>query len=256
MESMIKFNKQLSSERKSRIPFLDQTTGIAQSNTNGMLWHDRSQRTYSNKTGQVFRYTAKSWFKNKRSLFDLSSSSLLSASSSSSLVILNTDLNNNNINNSSQILNETSNSSNISISNQQQQQQQLVFVNIPQTVMNKPIEQQQQQQSINVNTLITATDDWHEDNYDNFQNDENDSDYDEDDYKPKRTANKKHAKHAKKAKIELGLDEKPYACERCGAKYKTKPGLNYHVQKAHIATNNNTSNNSSRNGSYIFLSFI
>jgi zinc finger protein ubi-d4 len=251
MESMIKFNKQLSSERKSRIPFLDQTTGIAQSNTNGMLWHDRSQRTYSNKTGQVFRYTAKNWFKNKRSLFDSSSLSLLSASSSSSSssVILNTDLNNNNINNSSQILNETSNSSNISISNQQQQQ--LVFVNIPQTVINKPIEQQQQQ-TINVhNTLITATDDWHEDNYDNFQNDENDSDYDEDDYKPKRTANKKHAKHAKKAKTELGLDEKPYTCERCGAKYKTKPGLNYHVQKAHIATNNNN-NNSSRNGNNIF----
>ena len=251
MESMIKFNKQLSSERKSRIPFLDQTTGIAQSNTNGMLWHDRSQRTYSNKTGQVFRYTAKNWFKNKRSLFDSTSSLLLSAASSSS-VILNTDLNNNIINNSSQILNETSNSSNISISNlqqQQQQQQQLVFVNIPQTVINKTIEQQQQ--PINVNTLITATDDWHEDNYDNFQNDENDSDYDEDDYKPKRTANKKHAKHAKKAKTELGLDEKPYTCERCGAKYKTKPGLNYHVQKAHIATNNN--NNSSRNGNYIFF---
>ena len=42
MDSIVKFNKQLSLERKSRIPFLDSQTGIAQSNS--MLWHDRTQR--------------------------------------------------------------------------------------------------------------------------------------------------------------------------------------------------------------------
>lgn len=42
MESMVKFNKQLQTERKSRIPFLDTQTGIAQSNA--MIWQHRSHR--------------------------------------------------------------------------------------------------------------------------------------------------------------------------------------------------------------------
>lgn len=46
MESMVKFNKQLLVERKSRIPFFDTQTGIAQSNA--ILWHDRSHRSKCN----------------------------------------------------------------------------------------------------------------------------------------------------------------------------------------------------------------
>lgn len=45
--------------------------------------------------------------------------------------------------------------------------------------------------------------------------------------------------------INLG-EEKPFACDRCGVKYKTKPGLTYHIQKAHSNHGNQslTQNNS------------
>lgn len=41
-----------------------------------------------------------------------------------------------------------------------------------------------------------------------------------------------------KKKAELSVDEKPFNCDKCGAKYKTKPGLNYHFQKAHSLNSN------------------
>ena len=87
-------------------------------------------------------------------------------------------------------------------------------------------------EQITNSTLMPVEDD----NFEYNNNDhENDSDYDEyDDYKPKKSAKK--AKVSKKKSD--STDEKPYSCEKCGIKYKTKPGLNYHIQKAHNSTSN------------------
>lgn len=56
------------------------------------------------------------------------------------------------------------------------------------------------------------------------------------------------AKPRRKTETLANGEEKVFVCDRCGVKYKTKPGLNYHIQKAHIK-NNNTPNSSHSGGS-------
>lgn len=40
-------------------------------------------------------------------------------------------------------------------------------------------------------------------------------------------------------------DDKPYVCDQCGMKYKTRPGLTYH-RKTHAASKTNGGGNSSQ----------
>ena len=75
-------------------------------------------------------------------------------------------------------------------------------------------------------------DDWnlHDDPFDNFdENNDNDSDDDFEETKRK----KKKSKGSGKKRSEINPDDKPFVCDKCGVKYKTKPGLTYHVQKMH-----------------------
>lgn len=54
-----------------------------------------------------------------------------------------------------------------------------------------------------------------------------------------RILNQKKSKRGKQSKkAEQHTDDKPFVCERCGVKYKTKPGLSYHIHKAHSNTSN------------------
>lgn len=62
--------------------------------------------------------------------------------------------------------------------------------------------------------------------------DNDDSEFDDLD-DPKHKKNKRNNKRLNKKELIISLDDKPYSCDRCGAKYKTKQGLGYHIQKTH-----------------------
>lgn len=73
--------------------------------------------------------------------------------------------------------------------------------------------------------------------------DDPESDYD--DYEEYSTRKKKKKKDAPKRKrVEYSDAEKPYACDLCGARYKTRPGLSYHYSHSHQNDNSNGSSNS------------
>ena len=104
-------------------------------------------------------------------------------------------------------------------------------------------------------------DDWNipDDPFDNFD-DNNDNESDDDFEEIKRKKSKKvriiiigfsiefsirsliylQGKGSGKKRSEINPEDKPFVCDKCGVKYKTKPGLTYHFQKMH--NNNNTSN--------------
>lgn len=71
--------------------------------------------------------------------------------------------------------------------------------------------------------------------------DDPESDYD--DYEEYSTRKKKKKKDAPKRKrVEYSDAEKPYACDLCGARYKTRPGLSYHYSHSHQNDGSNGSN--------------
>lgn len=74
---------------------------------------------------------------------------------------------------------------------------------------------------------------------DTIDNDDNESDFDEE-YSSKKKKKKKDnltstgkKKKAAVQPIELNSNDKPYKCDLCGMKYKTRPGLSYHYSHTH-----------------------
>ncbi|KAH8028537.1 hypothetical protein HPB51_017663 [Rhipicephalus microplus] len=65
-------------------------------------------------------------------------------------------------------------------------------------------------------------------------------DYDET-YTRKKKKKPKNAGQKKRTRIEYSDAEKPYSCEICGVRYKTRPGLSYHYAHSHIASSSGTS---------------
>jgi len=64
MESCKNFNKRLLHERKTRVPFIDAHTGLAQSDCR--LWMEQRHRMPGIKPGQVYTYPARRWVKRRR----------------------------------------------------------------------------------------------------------------------------------------------------------------------------------------------
>ena len=205
----------------------------------------------ANKIGQVYKYSIKSWFKNRRSLFDkdiyTSNDTTNTQQQQSQQPVLNESNSNSNLSGSnlttSVLINNTSNLMN----------------NLQQTIKTaNDNEYSTKQNTTALNSNVNSTvlvDDWQDDAYDQYNNynDENDSDYDDnDDYKPKKSSKKPKMNKNKKSEI---VDDKPFTCDKCGAKYKTKPGLNYHIQKAH-SLNSTVNSASSSNFSSLKINEI
>ncbi len=70
IEASARFNKRLVKERKTRLPFLDSQTTVAQGNC--MIWNKEYQRvkSFSTDTGIVMNYQVKKWIKNRRLTFE------------------------------------------------------------------------------------------------------------------------------------------------------------------------------------------
>jgi hypothetical protein len=70
IEASSKFNRRMLHERKSRLPFIDSQTRVAQANS--LMWYNETHRdTTSPKAGMVQAYPVKSWIKNRRLQFDV-----------------------------------------------------------------------------------------------------------------------------------------------------------------------------------------
>jgi hypothetical protein len=94
---------------------------------------------------------------------------------------------------------------------------------------------------------------WH-DSYDNLNdvNNDNDADSDADDFEDTKKGKKTKRGRGKKANTKESTaaangDDKPFVCSHCGVKYKTKPGLSYHIQKAHGTNSSSTPSSASHN---------
>jgi hypothetical protein len=78
MEASSKFNKEMDKDRKSRLPFLESQTRVAQTQNN-ILFVSPYQRisVEDNRSGQLIAYPLKKWYKRKRYLNEVNDTSML-----------------------------------------------------------------------------------------------------------------------------------------------------------------------------------
>lgn len=280
LEASSKFNKNLFNERKMRIPFIDSQTRVAQ--TNCMMWLMEYQRITTKQkptsAHHIYEYPTKKWYKHRRHLFESASNSESSSSAAAAAADSNGGLSSLGSNqsgelfqagtngppppsatNSSHLLNENSNSMDSNYYNSSgsaMQQQQLV----------KQTSNSNEDYEAN-NTAARLThhhlahhDDWshHEDSFEHMDminddgafNDHSDDDYDDQANRKKKRRGGKGGGSSSLGGRKMkdlthggGSDDKPFACDKCGVKYKTKPGLTYHIQKSHGSSGSSSAQN-------------
>ncbi|KAL3876357.1 hypothetical protein ACJMK2_034214 [Sinanodonta woodiana] len=201
-EHAASFNTRLGLERKFRLPFLDSQTGVAQNHTD--IWHLSREKQPGRAHGQIYTYPAKRW-KKKKHFFLFSE--LRSAKAPEI---------------------ETGEADVHQIS----------------TVENPALIGGSEEGSMDYKSE-SSKDRWYDD-YDEYLeppdageivDDNSDvSDYEETYIKKKKKkgGGRGRKKNTEKEKEKAIADEdKPYACEGCGARYKTRPGLAYHYTHFH-----------------------
>ncbi|CAG7825778.1 unnamed protein product [Allacma fusca] len=224
IESASNYNAGLAAERTMRLPFLDSQTGVAQNHSN--LWMDARQRLPGLREGQVYSYPAKRWRKKRRQYLlnfmqprypirekpeEIDAHTITTVENSSFSTSSVPPLHNDDSKDSSSSLKD-----------------------------------EVKQQSLSSKFEKEA---WYYDDLDipdagEFDEPDADSDYDyEESYskrKKKRGAPKSprggSATRGTKRKITydpITDSEKPFACDLCGARYKTRPGLTYHYTHSH-----------------------
>ncbi|XP_052688889.1 zinc finger protein ubi-d4-like isoform X1 [Crassostrea angulata] len=208
IEHTANLNMRMGIERKLRLPFLDSQTGVAQSHTS--LWHPYRDRQPGLTYGQLYSYPANRWKKRKR------------------LAFMNTE---GRVNKSNEI--ETGESD----------------VHQINTVENPAICKEEEGEKYSE----SSKDRWFEE-YDNLSeppdagemvDDQSDiSDYEETYIKKKKkkqSSGRGRKKNTEKEAPQVTEEkDKPYSCEgrtkswkACGARYKTRPGLQYHYNHFH-----------------------
>ncbi|XP_043236154.1 zinc finger protein ubi-d4 B-like isoform X1 [Amphibalanus amphitrite] len=194
MESCKNFNKRLLVERKGRVPFIDAHTGLAQ--TDCRLWMEQRQRMPGVKPGQVYTYPAKRWVKRRRQYLNFFMQPKKFALEECELSIA--------------------------------------------SVQNPTFTED------SVNSVNEGSKDawFYEDaemDRDDFEENSDNSDFDFDDrYRKKKksaTGSKRSSGRGSSSRRRTADPEddskKPWACELCSARYKTRPGLTYHYAHSH-----------------------
>jgi zinc finger protein ubi-d4 len=259
LEASVKFNKRLCSERKMRIPFIDSQTRVAQ--TNSMFWLSEYQRTKTvndSIQGNVYSYPSKKWYKHRRLQFDTADSNYFAfqrhqlqqqSDTASSNGNNNANENSNSMdsfhyhssnNNNSNTLQNKSESFQAASGSKSNSNDDYGVSNSNENEWSNPqvLQHEDSFEQFDANNDHDGGGDSGGDGADN-----RDGDFD-DGVKRKRgggggggvsVGTTKRNKPGRKRVInELNPDEKPYSCDKCGIKYKTRPGLNYHIQKAHL----------------------
>ena len=245
IESSSQYNNGIVGERKLRLPYLDSQTGVAQSDC--FLWMQRTDRMPGVNHGQLYSYPAKRWKKKRRQYLmndsylsrkireaqqnqhhrdsvagDMNGSFDQEGASTSGLNdSLKTGITGASGSDSRDGV--TGNSNN-----------------------NRDIEAGGHSNDKFYQDNNHSRDAWYGD-YDDGTDlpdagelDDPESDYDDYDTEYGSSSSRKKKKAGgnrkdtpKRKRIEYSDAEKPYACELCGARYKTRPGLSYHYSHSH-----------------------
>ncbi|UXI16903.1 coiled-coil domain-containing protein 97 [Sarcoptes scabiei] len=211
VENSSSYNERLVKERKLRLPFIDAQTGVAQSDC--YIWSSKLDRMPGYHSAQLYSYPARRWRKKRRQylLNDnyINAYSRNSAKEADQNCLQNGNCINMNSSNSNSALNDLYDDSKDS---------------------------------------WLRYDDEGSDLPDAGEIDDPESDFDDyEEYSTRKKKTKRKEPQVKRKRVEYPDSEKPYQCELCGARYKTRPGLSYHYSHSHQETSNGTL--SSGNGS-------
>ena len=201
IENSSQYNNRLVIERKSRLPFIDSQTGVAQNNC--FLWMQKWERMPGLVQGQVYSYPERRW-KKKRRGYLINDQYLKRYSNNASP---------NNVNNNQ---NENEVNKMVGVDN-----------------------------GLKIENNTDSNDKLYDNSKDNLFQDfetgsdildagelDDESDYDEyEEYGSKRRRKKGYM--SKRKKNDYKESEKPFICDICGMKYKTRGGLNYHFSHTH-----------------------
>ncbi|XP_046401062.1 zinc finger protein ubi-d4 A [Ischnura elegans] len=205
IENSSNYNTRLCVERRLRMPFLDSQTGVAQNHSN--LFMSPRQRIPGLVEGQIYTYPSKRWRKKRRQYL-----------------------------------------MNFLQPRPRKEVDPEVDLHVISTVENPAAINEDSKDSTNVKEdapKFVPQEAWFYDELDiqdveGFDDPDPDSDYDYEETYSKRKK-KRGGKVArgggrgrKKANYDALTDaEKPFSCELCGARYKTRPGLTYHYTHSH-----------------------
>ncbi|CAL8090490.1 unnamed protein product [Orchesella dallaii] len=210
VENAASYNARLSSERTMRLPFLDSQTGVAQNHSN--LFMDPRQRLPGLREGQIYSYPSKRWRKKRRQY----------------------------------LINFMQPRYPVRTENKEEEQSTVVAAE------SSPFPPPSASISFNEDSRDSTKDEtkpeWFYDELEmpdvgDFEEPDPDSDYDYEEYSTSRRKKKKPPAKAPRTPASRGRrkitydavtdPEKPFACDICGARYKTRPGLTYHYTHSH-----------------------
>ncbi|KAI2805977.1 Zinc finger protein ubi-d4 [Blomia tropicalis] len=221
VENSSSYNERLVKERKLRLPFIDAQTGVAQSDC--YIWSNKLDRMPGYYSAQLYSYPARRWRKKRRQYLMHHSYNSTKESEQSNCESTNNLSHETNVNNATASF--TPNSSGLIIS--------------------------QNGNGVNC-TANSALNDTFDDSKDSWMRDYDDgsdlpdagelddpeSDFDDYEEYSSRKKKSKRKESLKKRRPDYSDAEKPYQCDLCGARYKTRPGLSYHYSHSHQDSGN------------------
>ncbi|XP_075721990.1 double PHD fingers d4 isoform X1 [Rhipicephalus microplus] len=219
-ESSSVCNTRLVVERRLRLPFLDAQTGVAQSDC--ALWMARWQRMPGHTEGQLYSYPARRWRKRRRQY--LMNDRYLGATRLREPAPEYGDAD----------MHQISVVENVAARPAEGIDEAGDKAPVGGEDSNQSWYLDEVQESAAALLEATAVADFPDDPETDTE------DYDET-YTRKKKKKPKNAGQKKRTRIEYSDAEKPYSCEICGVRYKTRPGLSYHYAHSHIASSSGTS---------------
>lgn len=235
IESSSTYNNGIVSERKLRLPYLDSQTGVAQSDC--CLWMRKSDRRPGQSFGQLYSYPAKTWRKKRRQY--LMNDNYLSRQQSISR-LPSTATETSGTNNTGGV-NDAAASSSTPSKTEAPTAAATASVAESSTTSSAIKAENNNSDSTDKFSYDNSKEGWYGDFEDGSdmpdagELDDPESDFD--DYEEYASSKKKKKKKsdtpAKRKRVEYSDAEKPYSCELCGARYKTRPGLSYHYSHSH-----------------------
>ncbi|KAL1485315.1 hypothetical protein MTO96_032032 [Rhipicephalus appendiculatus] len=218
-ESSSVCNTRLVVERRLRLPFLDAQTGVAQSDC--ALWMARWQRMPGHTEGQLYSYPARRWRKRRRQY--LMNDRYLGA----------TRLREQPPEYGDADMHQISVVENVAARPAEGMDEAGDKAPVGGEDSNQSWYLDEAQESAAALLEATAVADFPDD-----------PETDTEDYDETPLMSLQNAGQKKRTRIEYTDAEKPYSCEICGVRYKTRPGLSYHYAHSHIASSSGTSSGS------------
>ena len=205
IESSSQYNNGIVGERKLRLPYLDSQTGVAQSDC--CLWMHKRERMPGQNHGQLYSYPAKRWKKRRRQYL----------------------MNDNYLHKAKQRDNESVTDSDVSLN--------LLAAPSSET---SSVKAEVNNDSSDKFSFDNSKETWYQDFDDGSdlpdagELDDPESDFDDyEEYGSKKKKKQKREPKVKRSRSDYTDSEKPYACDHCGVRYKTRPGLSYHYAHSH-----------------------